>query len=287
MTNRIVMSAVLFAGCSFAGDTLIDPGNTGLPASAALEIIDAAPVMIENSAHRFGAVADASLLNCIVWNNAPSPMGGATTATFSVLESASAGAGNLSADPLLWGGVSHDVHLRAGSPCIDAGDPASPPDANGTRADIGAFAFDATYFTPPQRYCTPKTNSLGCVPRLEWAGTPTLTGPDDFVVYAPQAINQKSSIVFFGFSATPTPFYDAVLCTAAPVRRGPISSTGGAAQGFDCSGVVFDAFTQADTAYWGLGAGARIQMQAWYRDPGFAVPNSFGLTDALEVVIGP
>jgi len=45
-------------------------------------------------------------------------------------------------EPMLRGGFPFDVRLRADSPCIDAGDPDSPPDPDGTRADIGCFYFD-------------------------------------------------------------------------------------------------------------------------------------------------
>jgi hypothetical protein len=35
-----------------------------------------------------------------------------------------------------------DLHLLAGSPCIDAGDPASPPDPDSSIADQGCYFFD-------------------------------------------------------------------------------------------------------------------------------------------------
>jgi len=35
-----------------------------------------------------------------------------------------------------------DFHLQSDSPCIDAGDPRSDPDADGTRSDIGAFPYN-------------------------------------------------------------------------------------------------------------------------------------------------
>jgi parallel beta-helix repeat protein len=50
----------------------------------------------------------------------------------------SPGEGDISEDPLFVGGVPFDYALTAASPCIDAGDPASPPDPDGTRADMGA-----------------------------------------------------------------------------------------------------------------------------------------------------
>ncbi len=51
---------------------------------------------------------------------------------------------SLAADPLLVDAPSNDFHLQQHSPCIDAGDPASPPDADGTRNDMGALFFDQT-----------------------------------------------------------------------------------------------------------------------------------------------
>jgi len=49
------------------------------------------------------------------------------------------GVGAISTDPIFVGGVPFDFHLRPDSPCINAGDPESPPDPDGTIADMGAF----------------------------------------------------------------------------------------------------------------------------------------------------
>jgi len=58
-----------------------------------------------------------------------------------------AGAGDISEDPLFV--IGHlDFRLRENSPCIDAGDPDSPPDPDGTRADMGAYYFHQTPETP-------------------------------------------------------------------------------------------------------------------------------------------
>jgi|GEM_PF-1256140 len=54
------------------------------------------------------------------------------------------GLGMIDADPLFVNPINGDFHLQAGSPCIDTGDPNSPLDPDGTRADMGALYFDQT-----------------------------------------------------------------------------------------------------------------------------------------------
>jgi hypothetical protein len=53
-----------------------------------------------------------------------------------------AGTNNINVDPLFVNPAARDYHLLPNSPCIDAGDPAAPHDADGTRADVGAYPFD-------------------------------------------------------------------------------------------------------------------------------------------------
>jgi hypothetical protein len=57
------------------------------------------------------------------------------------------GPGNIQSDPLLV----NTWFLSPGSPCIDAGDPASPLDPDCTRADMGAHFYDQRYVRPQPR----------------------------------------------------------------------------------------------------------------------------------------
>ncbi len=81
-----------------------------------------------------------SFTNSIVWNNFPDDIyivsGGAVYASYSDIPEI-IGVGNIVANPLFTG----DYHLQFGSPCIDAGDPASPFDPDGTIVDMGAYCF--------------------------------------------------------------------------------------------------------------------------------------------------
>jgi len=52
------------------------------------------------------------------------------------------GNGNIFADPMFGSSADTNFQLQPGSPCIDAGDPATASDPDGTIADMGAFFFN-------------------------------------------------------------------------------------------------------------------------------------------------
>lgn len=59
------------------------------------------------------------------------------------------GIGNIKGNPLFINPNQNDFHLQTSSPCVDAGDPASPSDPDGSRADMGAFYLNKTAETTP------------------------------------------------------------------------------------------------------------------------------------------
>ncbi len=84
----------------------------------------------------------AELVNCILWGNGDAPVQTedfAAGIAYSDVEGGFDGEGNIADDPLFIDAENGDFRLQAGSPSIDAGDPRSPVDPDGTVADMGAF----------------------------------------------------------------------------------------------------------------------------------------------------
>jgi len=138
--------------------------------------------LFDNSALRGGGAADASLDRCTVFGNQGAPTGGVyadfsatvhdsilwdngreigkdpaalVTVTYSDIKGGYPGTGNLNTNPDFWNAPAGDFRLKPGSHCIDAGDPASKPDPDGTRADMGARYFDPAYLGIPGKLTYP------------------------------------------------------------------------------------------------------------------------------------
>ena len=108
--------------------------------------------MTNNSAGTSGGAIYCSdsypdLVNSILWDNIPEEIfltsGGTVTATYSDIEGGLTGTGNIDEDPLFVNPGNGDYHLQPTSPCIDAGDPASPLDIDGTVVEMGAYYFNS------------------------------------------------------------------------------------------------------------------------------------------------
>nr|NQU92919.1 PKD domain-containing protein [Bacteroidota bacterium] len=92
------------------------------------------------------------LLNCILWDDIPQEIiapSGTVTATYSNIEGSWTGTGNKNSDPIFEEPLAEDFHLTwpnfpivsSKSPCIDAGDPTSPTDPDGSVADMGVLFY--------------------------------------------------------------------------------------------------------------------------------------------------
>lgn len=231
-----------------------------------------------------GGAFGGTATNSILWNNQPEDLFGGT-ATWSDVGTGAAGVGNLAVDPQLWLPAAQDFFLRPTSPCIDAGDPASPDDPDGSRADMGALPFYPSHYAPPFPYCTAKANSLGCLPSIGSTNAPTFSGGGPLLVWATKVLNKKSGILFWGAAPAAFPFQGGTLCVAPPLIRTAVQQSGGSASGNDCSGAYSFQWTSAYAASVGLAPGDRVFAQYWSRDPGS--PSTTGLTNAIDITFIP
>ena len=86
-------------------------------------------------------VENISAINCIFYNN-EAEWHRDNVVNFCLVEHETEGEGNIIGENPLFVNIDEgDYHLTADSPCIDAGDPDSPEDPDGTRADMGAYYF--------------------------------------------------------------------------------------------------------------------------------------------------
>ena len=165
---------------NFSRTTIVNNGNIGIGVSG-------------NS--------DVNIVNTIVWQHLASFYSiGRVTVSYSDIEFSGdtlEGNGNLSSDPRFLDPDNGDFRLHRGSPCINTGDPDSPPDPDGTRADMGAF---------PYNYQGPITLNVPDEYATIQAGIDDAISGDEVLVaagtYAPVSIDGKS-ISIIGDPANP------------------------------------------------------------------------------------
>ncbi len=242
----------------------------------------------------FVYVSAVYLRNCVVQGNKfwdLDPVLFATISTFDytlVGSGAPPGTGNLGGDPRFWNAPQGDYHLGPLSPCIDAGDPAFPPDPNGSVVDLGALTYDPDWLPPISSYCTGKLNSQGCVPSIHVSGGPaaSVSSATPFVVGASGVVENTVGILFYGFARDIKPFHGAFHCVKAPTPRTPGQLSG--SSGAPCSGAFaldFNAWIQSGLAL-PVPPGSIIAAQHWYRDVSDPAGFGTGLSGAIEFPVG-
>ena len=141
--------------CSFpmiSNNTVTGNGGSGIYCSDSSPTIANTLVAFNSSGiYRYGAFTPNLRYNCVYGN---------TDYNYSGMTDATGTEGNISIDPKLLAADYGQVHLRAGSPCIDAGDDSmvqsgwvdkdGEPRIQGTHVDIGADEYNGTppSFTP-------------------------------------------------------------------------------------------------------------------------------------------
>ena len=263
--------------CTVAHNLADDNASTGTPAEGA-------------------GVFGATLRDSIVWRNVPDGVAGPAVATYSDVQGGWPGTGNIVAIPQFLDGPQRNYHLQFGSPCIDAGDPASPLDPDGSRADMGALAFadcngnevldaddilmgtsqDANENGIPDECecgiantCLSAPNSVGpgCV--LSADGTPGATG---FALVASGAPAGKFGLFYYGTEPIQAPFGDGFRCAGGDIERLRPTVIDGA-------GTARTVFPKTTA----IGLGDTRYFQFFYRDRQGPGGSGINLSDALRV----
>jgi len=95
----------------------------------------------------------------------------------------------------------------------------------------------------------------------------------------------KNGLLFYSKTGPlSVPIQGGFLCVAAPTRRTPVQSSGGAGSCGGSFAFDFNAYI-ASGADAGLVPGQGVWAQYWFRDP--QSPSSTGLTNAVRFVIEP
>jgi hypothetical protein len=150
-------------------------------------------------------------------------------------------------------------------------------------------------FAPPIVYCTPKINSLGCIPSIGWLGTSSATAGLGFTLLTSDVVNNKPGLyIYTSAGQAAVPFSGGTLCLSAPIRRTVAMNSGGNPPPNDCSGVfALDMNAFAVGALGGAPApfltvpGTVVDAQCWGRDNGFSPPDNATLSAGLEFTVGP
>ncbi len=136
----------------------------------------------------------------------------------------------------------------------------------------------------PSRYGVGKTNSAGCVPRIDFVGAASRTLGDNFHITASNVVAQKAGMLFWGFASASTPFGGGALLVGQPIVRTDQQNSGGVGA---CDGSFDFHFSQLLMQNYNLPTGQRLYAQYWRRDPRFTFPNNLGLTNALRFDVAP
>ena len=198
--------------------------------------------------------------------------------------------GNLvEVDPLLWDLGSSDPRLGPLSPCIDSGSPQLPPDPDGSRADMGAVAFDSEYLPSIATYCTGKVNSQGCAASVGASGgaSASMSSASAFLVTCNGVVEGVPGLMFWGHAPRAMPFMGGFHCVQPPTPRCAAQLAG--SNGSPCSGSFsfdFNAYAQSGSNPT-LVAGQVIRAQFWYRDPSDPAGFAAATSNAIAFPLGP
>lgn len=133
-------------------------------------------------------------------------------------------------------------------------------------------------------YCTAKTSSLGCKPKVTVSGSPSASGQTTLFVVGYQFAPDEPGLFFWGTQSKATPFKGGTLCVQAPLVRTPVQHSGPLGALLKCDRSYSFAFDATYMASKALPAGTTVYGQYWAHD---AVPSGTSLSDGIQFTICP
>jgi hypothetical protein len=163
-----------------------------------------------------------------------------------------------------------------------------------------SIAASSTGNVPPclgtaTTFCTAGTSSNGCVPSINYLGSPSAAHTTGFQIGCNQVEINKQGLLFYGISQsfTPVPWGsggNSFLCVKAPTQRTPNQNSNGT---LACSGTFSllwsgaGSYMQNTPSAVGnpLFSGQSFDGQWWYRDP--PAVKTTNLSDGLRWIMAP
>lgn len=210
------------------------------------------------------------IADSIVWGNTPTEFfvwdsgSGNVTVSYSDVTVSTPGIGNISTDPLFANPGAGDYSLTPQSPCIDAADPQSPLDPDGTVADMGAIP----YFTDvPETWVDlgPGLNGTYGEPSLDGEGV--LAAGDPIALVLSNALENAAYTLVVGVDTIDAPFKGGVLVPAPDIT-------------LSFPPVFPGSFTFGTNWPVGVPSGTSLFFQYWITDP--AGPKGFSASNGLR-----
>jgi len=137
----------------------------------------------------------------------------------------------------------------------------------------------------PTSYCSAKPSSSSCMPRMQWKGKPSATGPNNFHLQASAIQGGEAGLFLLSLAPANKPFFGGTLCLGGTLQRTPALPTGGTLG--VCNGIMDFHMTQGFMSARGLTPGTLVYAQAWFRDSLHSDGTGVGLTDAIFFTVCP
>jgi hypothetical protein len=136
-------------------------------------------------------------------------------------------------------------------------------------------------------YCGGKVSSLGCAPTCAWTGLGSPTASSGFEIRANDVISGTWGSLYYGIGQqSALPFGGGTLCIRGSLRRaGPVWA--GGSPWADCHGAWSLDFNEWMATHVAIPAGTTVRAQWLGRDPGYAPPANWQMSNALEFVLRP